>query len=179
MGRRIKKPYIPFPPEYEDALLLGLEVETKKAAIAHKCSWADADDFRQGAYIYITTHWAYDPTKSKLCTYIGNCVKWYIGKQFIKKGKEKLVYYGEGEEDSWAIFATPPEYKYTMDDVVEHAGLTEQEKRIVYARLEGVKAMEVGRQEKLNQGNLVAILKKIKLKLKSFDPESLDGEQEP
>ena len=178
MGRRVKKPYIPFPPEYEDALLLGLKVETKKAAIAHKCSWADADDYRQGAYIYITTHWAYDSTKSKLCTYIGNCVKWYIGKQFIKKSKEKLIFYGE-EEDSLAIFATPPEYKYTMDDVIENAGLTAQEKRIVYARLDGEKATEIARKEELKMGELVVVLKHIKQKLKSFNPESLDGEQEP
>ncbi len=165
------KPYLPFPPEYEAALWEGVMIECNKAYNRKKIeSREDLRDLKQTVYLYIKTHWQWDPAKSKVTSYIATITRYRIRDWREKKAEEAKRFYG-GEGEGIIDNYSRPTFSYDLDFVIERAGFTDFQKQIIEKKLEGKGNEEIAKELCIKRGSITNEMRKIKKILLAFDAE--------
>ncbi len=162
------KPYLPFPPEHENALWEGVRIELKKAMKCHLLPYEMYEELHHEIYAHIKSHWQYEPTRAKVTTYIANCARWEIKAWRERQGENRIIYYGEDETTQYFESLTPPTYNYSIWDVIDQAGFTDIEKQIVEARLEGRTFAEIVQMTGLQGGQVKWHLGRIRKKIEAY-----------
>ena len=170
MGRKARTDYPAMPPEYEDVLWRCIKLEVLQAVNAGLIPRHREEDLKHEIYLHIRTHWRFDASRGfKPQTYCSFAAKKRIASERERFAKEDnfLKFYGEGEEarnieNSAGAGTNPFAHGYTIDDVLELGGFTEEEKEIMRLKLEGETNRTIATKIGKKVGQVLQILSGIK-----------------
>ena len=164
-----RRPYKPFPEKFEKQLWTGVDIECNKACNAGLLPKWMLLELKHEIYCHIKGHWSFDPSRATVKTYIANFTRWRIKAWRKKTAIDAQHVILCGDIDGEALGGVSDERcGYGIDDVIENAGFTEVEKKIMDMKLEGDGNVTIAAKTGLTAGEVRRILAEIRAKIEAF-----------